>query len=394
MNARIRTKTAGVYRRESTDRVFKGKPDICFDITFKFDGKKIWEKVGWVSEGYSEKLAANVRAERIRSIRHGEELPQHKKKVPLLSVVAEKYLKWSSENKTRKGIDDKSRYEKHLKPRFADVPMDEINPFDLERMKSEMHKAGTAPKTISHCLGLLRSMFNKANAWNIYNGPNPVTKVKMPKVENARDRFLSVEEARILLKELKHDVRFKTEYRELEDPQLHDIALFSLHTGARASEIFNIKGRDVDFTNGLIALRDTKNTETRYAPMTQDVRDMLKRREPDKPEHYIFMNSDGKKITEVTTSFERVIRRLKFNEGVTDPRLKVVFHTLRHTFASWLAIQGTPLFTIAKLMGHKTIAMSFRYSHLSPGHKKDAVQGLEMAFNAKETETIIKDQGE
>ena len=66
-----------------------------------------------------------------------------------------------------------------------------------------------------------------------------------------------------------------------------------------------------------------------------------------------------------------------------DARRRVVFHTLRHTFASWLAIQGTPLYTIAKLMGHKSISMSERYAHLSPDHKRDAVNGLEAALNGE-----------
>jgi integrase len=277
MAVRERTKYQGVYRRESSDKKFKGKPDICFDISYKADGKKVWEKVGWLSEGYSEKLASDILAERKRTIRHGEELPKQKAKAPIFKDLADKYLKWSRENKNREGIEDKSRYERHIKTRFDDKRLDEISPFDLERMKSEMAKAGLSPKTISHCLGLIRSMYNRASDWGFYQGENPVKKVKKPVIQNARDRFLSVEESEILLKELKRDHRFKKEYRELEDPKLHDIALLSLHTGARASEIFNLKGQDIDFRNGLITLRDTKNKETRYAPMTEAVKVMLKR---------------------------------------------------------------------------------------------------------------------
>jgi integrase len=224
-------------------------------------------------------------------------------------------------------------------------------------------------------------MYNRASDWELYQGPNPVKKIKMPVVQNARDRFLSIEEADLILRELKRDHRYPNEYRELSDPKLHDITLLSLHTGARASEIFNIKKEDVDFQNGLIALRDTKNTETRYAPMTDTVREILKRRTPPDPNAYIFTDELGNRIKEVSNSFERVVDRLKLNEGVTDRRQRVLFHTCRHSFASWLAIQGTPILTIARLMGHKSIAMSERYSHLSPDHKKDAVMGLEAVFN-------------
>ena len=387
------TRERGVYELVSETKIHKGKPDICYYIAYKLDGKLTWEKIGWVSEGYSLKVAADLRAERIRAMRHGEELPKQKAKAPTFKALAEKYLKWSSENKNRKGIEDKSRYENHLKTRFDEKRLDEIAPFDLERMKSEMAKAGISPKTISHCLGLLRAMFNRASDWNIYQGPNPVKKVKMPVVQNARDRFLSVEEAEVLLQELKRNPRYKKEYRELKDQKLHDIALISLHTGARASEIFNLKKQDADFDNGLVALRDTKNTETRYAPMTNAVHEILKRRLPKDPDGYFFTDEDGNRIKEVSNAFERIVERLKFNECVSDPRQKVVFHTLRHTFASWLAIQGTPLYTIAKLMGHKSISMSERYSHLSPDHKKDAVNGLEAAFNGKKKVVKI-DQSE
>jgi integrase len=401
-NKRESTKFPGVYRRnlETTGN----KKDVAFDIVYRHDKRKIFERVGKLSEGYSAKLAADVRSERIRSIRHSEELPYQKKKAMTFEKLAEKYIKWSEENKSRAGIDDKSRYENHLKARFDNKRLDEISPFDLERMKSEMAKSGIAPKTISHCLGLLRAMYNKSIEWNLYQGENPVKKIKMPTVQNARDRFLSMEEAEKLLMALKRNPQIKKEYKETKDPKLHDIALLSLHTGARAGEIFNIKKQDVDFENELIALRDTKNTETRYAPMTVEVKKMLKRRienlhsndnkEPsDNSNSYIFTDKDGNKINEVSNAFNRIVNDLGFNNGVTDPRQRVVFHTLRHTFASWLAIQGTPLYTIAKLMGHKSIAMSERYAHLSPDHKKDAVNAVVAALKKQKKATEISAEG-
>jgi integrase len=377
-NKRESTKFPGVYQRDLEND--GKKKDVAFDIVYRHEGRKIFERVGKLSEGYSAKLAADVRSERIQSKRHGEELPHQKKKAMTFEKLAEQYLKWSAENKSRAGIDDKSRYENHLKHRFDSKRLDAIVPLDLERMKSEMSKTKISPKTISHCLALIRAMYNKAIEWNIYQGENPVKKIKMPTVQNARDRFFSMEEAELLLKELKRNPQIKKEYKELKDPRLHDITLISLHTGARASEIFNLKGQDIDFENELITLRDTKNTETRYSPMTKDIKKMLKNRIPEDGSAYIFTDKDGEKIKEVSNAFQRIIDRLGFNDGVDDSRQRVVFHTCRHTFASWLAIEGTPLYTIAKLMGHKSISMSERYAHLSPDHKKDAVNGLAAAL--------------
>lgn len=406
---RKKTKSRGVYIVTSETRVHKNKPDICFYIAFKLSGRLIWEKVGWFSDGYSEKLAAGIRSDRLRSIRHGDELPQQKKSAITFQELAEKYLKWATTNKATAGVDDKSRYENHLKERFDNKRLDEINLLDLERFKLEMsktkiHKDKTiSPKTIAHCLALIRAMYNKAIDWNLYNGDNPIRKKRpgekkgiMPKVQNARDRFLTHEEAGILLNDLKRNHQIKKEYKERKDPKLHDMALLALHTGARAGEIFNIKLFDIDTDNSLITLRDTKNGETRYAPMTADVKAMLQRRisevknekqktKTDKSQNrYIFINQDGKKITEVSNAFENVVDRLGFNKNIDDRRQKVVFHTLRHTFASWLAIQGTPLYTIAKLMGHKSLSMSERYAHLSPDHKKEAIKNFEIGFKKEE----------
>ena len=387
---RERTRFVGVYSRKSEKRRHEGRPDVCFDITYKKNGKLIREKVGWLSEGYSAAAASHVRGERLRTIRHNEELPHEKTPAPLFKEVAKQYLEWAEANKSRGGIGDKSRYERWLKDRFDDKRMDEITALGLEDMKTAMAKAGMAPKTVAHTLGLVRSMYNRADDWGLYSGENPTRKVKKPTIDNKRTRFLTYEEAEILLEALRQDNRRKKNPGEMKDIKLHDIALFSLHTGARAGEIFNIRGSDVDFENGLISLYDTKNGETRHAHMTEALREILKERMPDKPSAYVFVDRNGEKIKEVSNAFERVVTKLKFNEGIKDPRQKISFHSLRHTFASWLALQGETIQTIADLLGHKSIQMTMRYAHLSPDHKKRAVMALENGFKEERRKAATK----
>jgi len=371
MATRERTKYPGVYQREAAGKLFKGKPDLCFDVTYKLDGKKIWEKIGWTSEGYSARLAAEIRAERLRSMRHGEELPRQKKKAPRFSDAWDKYRTWAERNKARGGEDDVSRYDKHLKAALADKRLDEIAPFDLERLKADLLKRGLAPATVKHCLVIVRQVFNKAVSWGLYKGPNPVTAVKMPTVQNARDRFLSHQDADRLLERLK----------AVQTLDLHDMALLALHTGLRRGEIFNLRGYDLNFDNGTIRVSDPKNKTSRYAYMTEAVKAMLERRKPETPDALVFPDRDGKKRIAMSKNFQRIIDELGFNDGVTDRRQRVSFHTLRHTFASWLAIQGESLITLKELLGHKTTAMTERYSHLIPDHKRRAVARLEGAFN-------------
>jgi len=104
---------------------------------------------------------------------------------------------------------------------------------------------------------------------------------------------------------------------------------------------------------------------------------MLQKRNPPNPNDYIFKNKNGEKIETISQSFARSVNRLKFNEGVGDRLQMVTFHTLRHTFASWLAMQGESLVTIRELMGHKSFEMTKRYAHLIPDHKKAAALNLE-----------------
>ncbi|PKO01659.1 MAG: hypothetical protein CVU43_11785 [Chloroflexi bacterium HGW-Chloroflexi-5] len=367
---RERTKYPGVYERKSDTRTHKGKSDICFDITYKCGGKKVWEKVGWSSEGYTAKVSSELRANRIVNLRHGEELPKEKKSAPYFKEVAIKYLEWAAHNKTREGRDDESRYRLYLSSAFDSKRLNQISSLDLERLKNNLFKGGLAAGSVKHCLMLFRQILNKSIAWNMYKGQNPIKDVKLPVLQNQRERFLSHEEADILLNELK----------KVSSSQLHDMALLSLQCGLRAGEIFNLKGQDLDFENGIINIADPKNKERRKAYMTHAVKKMLQNRKPDSPNEYVFVGLNGERHISISQTFRLIVKRLDFNKGIADPRQKVCFHTLRHTFASWLALQGESLLTIKELLGHKSLAMTIRYSHLMPEHKRQATLNLEKKF--------------
>jgi integrase len=369
MEYRIKTKYPGVYERLSATRMHKGKPDVCFDISYKHGGRKVWEKIGWTSEGYSAKLAADIRAERTRAIRHGEDLPKRKKAPALFKAVALKYLEWARENKSDKGAHDVTRFRRHLEARLGNKPLDQITSFDLERVKSELLKGKLAPATVKQSLVLVRQIYNKAVAWKLYEGMNPIRGVKLPTLNNARERFLSYEEAELLLNEFGK-----------RSADVHDMALLSLHSGMRAGEIFNLRCHDINLQHELITILDPKNKKARKAYMTKAVKKMFQRRVADLgPDAYVFTDRQGKPYREMLDIFGIVSDEL-FNKGVKDRRQKVTFHSLRHTFASWLALQGESLVTIRELLGHKSFAMTQRYAHLMPDQKKTATLGIERAM--------------
>jgi integrase len=226
------------------------------------------------------------------------------------------------------------------------------------------------------------AIFNKISAWKIYQGPNPVNDVKLPTIQNQRTRFLSHEEAARLLEFLRINPRIKNPAKRLnaKPTALHDLSLLSLHTGMRSGVCFALRGQDIDLPNGIITIRDPKKKTTRHAYMTEAVRAMLKRRKPKDPSALVFPDRKGNQAQQASQAFRRAVNKLKFNQGIKDSREKVTFNTLRHTFASWLSLQGETLQMVGELLGHKDLVMTKRYSHLVSDHKRRATVALEKGF--------------
>lgn len=367
----------GIYTRK-LEKLFKGKPDIAYYVTYKNDGKKVFEKIGTFSKGYSLVTAREIRAERIRESKHGELAPKKRKKIPLFADIADQYIEWAQENKKSHDA-DKSRIDTHLKPAFKGKKLNNISTFDLERLKSDLKKEGLSNATIKHCLVLIRQIFNRALYSGSYKGPNPIKGVKLPTLQNQRERFLSFDEAQALLTVLKE--KSKTVY---------DMAVISLHCGLRFGEIADLKSQDIDLNNGIITILNPKNKEARKAYMTNQVKEILEHRTSKEPEEYLFKDKLHKgRIAHVSRTFFEVVKTLGLNDGVKDPRQKITFHSLRHTFASWLALQGESLLTIRELLGHKSFEMTKRYAHLVPDEKRKATLRLEEAFEGKVNGNVL-----
>jgi integrase len=144
-----------------------------------------------------------------------------------------------------------------------------------------------------------------------------------------------------------------------------------LNTGARLATLQNICKKDIDLSNKLLTLKDFKNNTTYKTFLTNDLTNLLEIRIKN-----LELNDKIFKINQEVKA--RNILNNLFNVGIDadDRKNKIVIHTLRHTFASHLAINGTPIFTIQKLMNHKDIKMTLRYAKLSPDSGREAVLKL------------------
>lgn len=365
-------KYQGVYYLKSKKNRFQGKPDKCFYISYRnLQGKFKREKVGWASEGYNAQMALHVRGERMRKIRHGDEIPDKSDKIEFTFGEAwKKYDKWLKTGK-KHPESDRSRYENHIKNRFENKYLSEITPYEIEKFRGELINKDLAPATIKHILILIRQVYNKMKAWKLWEGDHPLKGVKIPKLKNKVERFLTHQEAHTLLTKL-NDV----------SEQLHNMSLISLHTGMRAVELFGLKWGHLDFENNFIHVADTKGDEAepRKAFMTKTVNEILKSMEKGGSDELVFKARGGGRIKMLSKAYYRAVTDLGFNNGIEDRRQRVTFHTLRHTFASWLAIQGTPIIEIKELLGHETLEMTERYAHLIPDQKRIAVENLEKSF--------------
>jgi len=228
-------KYPGIQYYESSSRKFNGKPDRCYYIRYQnSSGKRIREKIGWTSEGITAAYAFQIKNERMRNVRLGDEVvPIQKKKkqnITFDEFFNQKYLPFAETNKNRVSCGrEKQLYNTWIKPTIGDKALKDISSFDIEKIKKIMKDNGKAPRTIEYALAVVRQVFNKASDWGIYSKSNPVSKVKKPKKDNRRMRFLSLEESDKLLDELKKC-----------STQVYEMAYLSIYTGMRLGEIANL----------------------------------------------------------------------------------------------------------------------------------------------------------
>lgn len=233
-----------------------------------------------------------------------------------------------------------------------------------EKLAAEVIDAKTkkirSASTINKYLFSLSHVFRVAiEEWNWMN-ENPVQKTSKMKIKNERVRFLSDKEKMALLKAC----------RESQSEYLYIVVLMALTTGARFSEIISLKWSEVDFDRRMIRLLDTKNGENRSVPLVDSVKaELMKLKEvPRIDTDYVFARRDGKKPIELRKHWYIAVKAAKLEN--------FKFHDLRHTAASYLAMSGASPLEIANILGHKTMQMVKRYSHLSEQHTSAVVERM------------------
>ncbi len=330
----------GLYRRKD-----KGKESQIWWMSFTVNGKPYRKS----TETADKKLAEKVYAKVLTLVVEGKWFDFDEGKQHTFEDLTDRYLKeHSAINKTKGSYENDKNYIRHLSKVFAGLTLDKITPKLISEYKTLRTIEGAKPQTVKHEMICLNHCFNLAvKEWEWIKF-NPCQRVKLPRVSNQIDRWLTIDEEERLLNAC-YDRHW-----------LSDVIIFALHTGMRQGEIINLRWQDVDVLRKTATLHKTKNKEKRTVPLNNTVIELLKgKSKVVSMSGYVFtQNGDQTTKREVQRQFSTVLKRAK----ITDFR----FHDLRHTFATRLAQSGVDIYTIAKLLGHKDIRMTQRYAHHCP----------------------------
>lgn len=396
----IKSKFPGVRYRIHPTRKYGVAADKYITLYYKLDGRPKQEALGWSSQGWTEKKASIILSELRHNQATGEgprtlaekrEIEEARRKLEqdrkadeardayTFDQTWKKYFHYAQGSKTTQSWKREDQlYRLWISPVIADLPLKEIAPFHLEKVKSVMGKAGQAPRSIHYALAVIRQVFNYARTNGLFAGENPVSMVKKPTVDNRRFRFLTRNEADDLLKAI-HKI----------SPNIYNIVLLALDTGMRAGEIFSLTWAEINLDKGMLTLRNTKSGKTRPAFLTDRAKDMLESIPKGNPSELVFPARGGGKIQQISETFNRCVDKIGLNEDIEDRRFRVTFHSLRHTYASWLVEAGVDLYTVKELLGHSDFKMTSRYSHLGENTLQSAVRRLEKQNGMAKSDKVI-----
>jgi site-specific recombinase XerD len=295
----------------------------------------------------------------------GKKLPEKLRRAAVsFAEVARDALEYSKQHKVPDAARADHWHMEAILSWFRGRAADDVRPQDIERHLSELAERGLKPATLNRYRALLSLTYSIA----IRNGKvslNPARLVRLRKENNARVRFLSADE----------EAALRSKIRETHPDGEAEFDL-ALNTGMRRGEQYWLRWQDVDFKTGILTIPRSKHGEKRHVPINPAARAALealwqRRTAPG----FVCPGVEAERGRDWRRWFEEAVRLAEIEN--------FRWHDLRHTFASRLVMAGVDLRTVQELMGHKTIAMTVRYSHLASTHLQEAVERL----TAKPTDT-------
>ena len=300
-------------------------------------------------------------------IMEGKYFSQVEAKRHTFADMVERYIKTVLPSKSAKV---KSQYAQQLRKWsswLGEISLDKITTALIvehrDKLAIEKTPQGSCKSaaTVNRYLAALSSVFSVAiKEWQ-WVEENPVKKIGKFKENKGRERFLSPGEIELLLKTC----------RESGKKDLHLAVVLALSTGARRMETWSLRWKDIDLNAGKAIIRETKNKRTRIIPIQSYALELMRQKSKIRriDTDLVFPGTvDPSKPFDFRKSWESVLRKA----GIKDFR----WHDLRHSAGSYLAMNGASSREIAEILGHKTLQMAMRYSHLSEGHSASVVKSM------------------
>lgn len=406
----IKTAHKGLRYYEHQVRKHGKKRDRYYSIRFRVDGTLHDFGIGWLSEGIPDeihkadpgmgfedyclkllreykgnvKMGAGAKSPKERRVLEKEKLDlaeqekikTEKENVTFGKFMTDTYLPQSKLDKKAKTHETESMlYERHMSGIIGKLPLNKVSSFHLEKIKKTMADKKLSDRSIQYVLQLTRHVFNTARKLGVYAGESPTKAVKWPKLDNMKLKYLSIDEAETLLAAL-----------ATKSQSLHDVALLSLHTGLRFGEIAALTWSCVNREASTLAILNAK-AGSRTAYLTDRAKAMLESRKQGRPEALIFPKRSGKDgvMAQSSKVFRDTVAELKLNDGITDRKQMVTFHTLRHTFATHLYESTHDLYLTQRSLGHATGTMTARYAKMSESRLREGAAALQSVFTANST---------
>lgn len=326
LSKRIPTNEEGIFYKRIINENGK-EVDKTYLIRYRENDTDKLKTIGKHSQGIRINYCKQIRNEILMKLRLGEEPPavakKKKKNITKLDDFAEIYFK-EKEIEVKDIEKIKKSYINHIKPFVGHRSVDEITSDDIKEIQKIKRKV-LAERTVNALIQIIGAIYNVAIQKEIFKGNNPVNKsVKRVNVDNKRERYLTREEISILLDEVKHE-----EY-------LHIFVQLALQTGARLGTILSITKKDIKLESNTVQLKDHKNNSTYLGFFNDELKYLLQRRIKNLNANDFIIDRGEQVIKDRLTK----IYNRYFNVGLAndDRKNRVVTHTLRHTFASHLAI--------------------------------------------------------
>jgi integrase len=341
---REKTNYPGVYF--IMGKASNGRSEKIYYIMYRRDGRLIEEKVGrQYQNDMTPARAAAVRTKRIEGAASNKERREEAAKIKW--NLDRLWLEYIGPKPDTKGFrTDRYRYQKFLKDAFGSKEPKEISQIMVHRLRINLSKTLSA-KTVKNVLELLERIINFGVKKGLCTGLG--FKPEHPRVNNQMTESLNPEQIADLLAAINED----------HDIQAGNFMKLALVSALRKSELFKLRWDDIDFDRGFIHIRTPKGGKDQTIPLNQAAREILENHPKDSNSVFVFPGRGGGQRVEMRRPIDRIRKRAGLPADFRP------MHGLRHTFASMLASSGqVDLFTLQKLLTHKTPAMTQRYAHL------------------------------